>query len=379
MEVIKKNYLMENKHLCKESYSNKKRNYGIDLFKMLATIKIVILHFNLHSKLVYINHSSHKFKEVWCLEILSFWGVDGFGLISGFVGYKKHKFSNLLYIWIEVLFYSVFLSLILFFTKEISYKEVIFSFFPILIKRHWYVNAYIFMYLLLPFINEGIKNINKTTFRNIIIFFVLFFSIYQTIAKIFRTKGFVFLNEGFSIFWLTVLYIIGAYIGKYEKNETKKSFCYFFALSLIYLFFSFITALVYFNMKKYNSYIPNTFLINYLSPTILFQAISLLLLFSKLNISNKYCQKIIDFFNPLNFSVILIHGRIFLTKNKLTKFLFNPIKNYKGNFTFLIIYLISIAIYLICTLMDYLRLYFFNLLKIRYFCELIFMTKKTIN
>ena len=232
------------------------------------------------------------------------------------------------------------------------------------------------MYLLLPFINEGIKNINKTTFRNIIIFFVLFFSIYQTIAKIFRKNGFIFLNDGYSIIWLTILYIIGAYFGKYEKNETKKCFCYFFALSLIYLFFSFITASVYFNAIKYNNYIKKDLLINYLSPTILFQAISLLLLFSKLNINNNYCQKIINFFNPLNFSAILIHGRLFPTKNKITKFLFNPIKNYKGNFTFLIIYLICIFIYLICTLMDYLRLYFFNLLKIRYFCELIFKTKK---
>ena len=111
MEAIEKNYLKENNHLFKESYSNKKRNYGIDLFRILATIKIIILHFNLHGKLFNINHSSHKYKEIWCLEILSYWGVNGFGLISGFVGYKKHKFSNLLYIWIEVFFYSIFISL----------------------------------------------------------------------------------------------------------------------------------------------------------------------------------------------------------------------------------------------------------------------------
>ena len=111
MEAIKNSYLLENKNLFKESYSNKKRNYGIDLLKILSTIKIIILHFNIHSKLLNIDHSSHKFKEIWCLEILSYWGVNGFGLISGFVGYKKHKFSNLFYLWIEVLFYSIFISL----------------------------------------------------------------------------------------------------------------------------------------------------------------------------------------------------------------------------------------------------------------------------
>ena len=181
------------------------------------------------------------------------------------------------------------------------------------------------MYLLLPFINEGIKNINKTTFRNIIIFFVLFYSIYQTIAKIFRKNGFMFLNNGYSIMWLIVLYIIGAYFGKYEKNENKECFCYFLSLSLIYFFSSLITASVYFNIRENNKYIPNKLLINYLSPTILCQAISLLSLFSKLNISNNNCRKIITFFNPLNFGSIIIHGRLFPTKNKITKFLFNPI------------------------------------------------------
>ena len=68
------------------------------------------MHFNLHGKLFNLKHSSHKFKEIWCLEILSYWGVNGFGLISGFVGYKKYKFSNLLYIWIEVFFYSILIS-----------------------------------------------------------------------------------------------------------------------------------------------------------------------------------------------------------------------------------------------------------------------------
>ena len=119
------------------------------------------------------------------------------------------------------------------------------------------------MYLLLPFINEGIKNINKSTFRNIVIFFVLFFSIYQTIAKIFRKDGFIFLSNGYSIIWLTVLYIIGAYFGKYENNENKVCFCYFFALNLLYFFFSFITVSVYFNIKKYNQYIPNNLLITF--------------------------------------------------------------------------------------------------------------------
>ena len=126
--------------------SEKKRNYGIDLFKILATINIVILHINLHSKLINLNPSDKKYREIWSLEIFCYWGVNGFGLISGFVGYKRYKFSNLIYLWFEVLFYSILISIILFLIKEITKKDLYLSFLPILIKRHWYFNAYFSMY-----------------------------------------------------------------------------------------------------------------------------------------------------------------------------------------------------------------------------------------
>ena len=165
MEKAEIKCLNENNYSLKDYNSNKaKRNYGIDLYKALATLNIIILHYNLHSKLLNLNHSSHNFKKIWCLEILSYWGVNGFGLISGFVGYKKHKFSNLLYIWTEVFFYSIIISFILYITNDISFKEVILSFFPILIKRHWYVNSYISLYLFLPFINEGLKKYKQKNF-----------------------------------------------------------------------------------------------------------------------------------------------------------------------------------------------------------------------
>ena len=145
MKKKEKKNLIENNFLFKTDINNKnsierKRNYGIDIFKILATVNIVILHINLHSGLIRIDSGSSIFGKIWLLEIFAYWGVNGFGLISGFVGYKKYKYSNLIYIWIEVFFYSILLSIILFIIKEISYKEVFYSFFPILIKRHWYVN-----------------------------------------------------------------------------------------------------------------------------------------------------------------------------------------------------------------------------------------------
>ena len=226
------------------------------------------------------------------------------------------------------------------------------------------------MYLFLPFINEGIKNLNKNILRNIVIFFILFFSFYNVIAKIIKKTEYNFLNYGYSTTWLIILYIIGAFFGKYVVDCEKISKIeYYFFWIFIYLFFSFFTFGIFMKIIKYKNCIPNNLFIDYLSPTILFQAISLLMFFSKIKVKNIFIQNIINKINSLNFSVILIHGRLLQSKNVFTKTLFNWITNYKGSFTFIRIYLISIIIYIICILFDCLRLSIFRLLKIRKLCE----------
>ena len=358
---------------CNKKSTERKRHYGIDLFKIFATINVVILHINSHSGLIKhnLNNNSSKFKKIWCLEIFAYWAVNGFGIISGFVGYKRHRFSNLIYLWVEVLFYSLFLSIFLFFIKEISYYEVFLSFFPLLIRRHWYVNAYFWMYLILPFINEGIKNLKQKVMKNIIIFCFFFFSFYHIISKIIKIFEYNYLNNGYSTNWLIILYIIGAYFGKYVlKNKNNKTITYFIFWFFIYFICSFFTLMFYLKKIKFKK-IANNIFINYLSPTILFQAISLLMFFSKLDIENRLVQRIINNLNPLNFSVIMIHGRLFPYKKISSKIFFNLIKDYKGDFILTKICLLSILIYIFSVLIDSLRLLLFRLLKIRNLCKLI--------
>ena len=172
-------------------------------------INIINLHINIYSRVLFIDFTSHLHKPVWILEIFSYWPVNSFGLISGIVGYKKYRFSNLMYIWIQVSFYSIIISLYLYIKNIIKVKDLILSFFPILIKRHWYVNAYFSMYLFLPFINNGIKNLERNELRNIITFLIAFYSLYNLWGVIIINQGFPQLSNGFSGLWLTILYIFG--------------------------------------------------------------------------------------------------------------------------------------------------------------------------
>ena len=343
----------------------KKRNYGIDLLRIFSMINIINLHINLFSRQLKLEFSSPKFKSIWRLEVFSYPAVNCFGLISGIVGYTKFKFSNLIYLWLTVFFYSISISSYLFYTKNgINGKSLYLSLFPILIRRHWYVNAYFYMYVLLPFINNGINSFNSNFHKNIIIFFILFYTIYYLIAKIADLNvDFNFLNDGYSSMWLIILYIIGAYFGKYIIiNERNKNILVYL---IMFLFSTFLSSELYFRLIKSKVKNNKNMLISYISPTMLLQAISLVMIYSKLNIKHKLLMKIISFLTPLNFSAQLIHARLFQTKIKIIKIFFNWILNLKPQLLFFKIYGFGILIYFICIYIDYIRLIIFKIIKIR--------------
>ena len=229
------------------------RDYGIDLLRMFSMVNIIILHINLYSGQL---NKLPINKTIWHLEAMSYCAVDCFGLISGIVGYKKYKFSNLIYIWINASFYSSIISLYLYCINRMNFKNMILSFFPILINRHWYVNAYFNLYLFIPLLNFGINYLNRKIFRNLIFFYILFFSFYYIIGLILNgsKKDFIFMREGYSSNWLIILYIIGGYLGKYIIiNINYKSFKYFIICLLIYIFSAFITSESFFILNSINS------------------------------------------------------------------------------------------------------------------------------
>ena len=355
----------KNLNIIDKTYSKEnKRNYGIDLLKIFSVINIIIIHINKFSHQLSLNYNNRKYMSIWLLEVMGYWAVNGFGLISGIVGYKKYKFSNLIYIWFLSSFYSIIISLYLYYDNKITLKHLFLSILPILLKRNWYLNAYFCMYLLLPFINYGIMNLNRKTYKNIIMFFFLFYSIYHIIGAILvnERNNFHFLNDGYSSSWLTILYIVGGYFGKYifidEINITLKNWIFWV---LIYFVSSYFTLKIYVKLKS-------DLFISYLSPSMILQAISLIMIFSKLNFKRKWITKIISFLSQFTFNVIFIHLRLFLPDIKIKILFFKWVDELSPNMIFFKIYGLGILIYAICSIIDYFRVLLFSLLKIRQLC-----------
>jgi len=355
----------------------KERNHGIDFIRIIAMYGIVINHIIYFPKTLI---KYKKFKELKLLHIFLFWHNNGFAFISGFIGYKKHKYSNLFYLWMCVFFYSVIIHFYYLKYKPQFVRNInlYYNLFPIIFNRYWFFTSYFGMYLFIPIINKGIVYLNKIelkiSFISLIVIFVFWHDIMNLRNDIFNT------NKGFSVLWLMIFYITGAYFGKYKIKYFGTIKIYIFFINFfIYMF----TSIIYYNIYNYNMKsltgrirqkiifkLKQLFTENYDSNLKVIQSISIILVLLQINYSI-YLGKIISFIGTLTFGIYLIHSNICIA-NDILKDLFD---NEQNNLSILSVYRLFInkglLIFIICAIIDYLRYLIFNLLKIRKICIII--------
>ena len=160
-KIIKHDFINNNK-------IKKVRNPGIDLVRLLTMYCIVLNHF-----LCFGNGFNYFYKHKRILSMIhSFtdWTNDAFILISGIVGYKTNKYSNLLYLWLTVFFYSVGIhKYITIFKKGFHVNQnTNEQYYPLIFNKYWYFTIYFATYLYLPLINKGIEHLTKFELRLVI-------------------------------------------------------------------------------------------------------------------------------------------------------------------------------------------------------------------
>ena len=360
---------------------NKKiRNHGIDFIRILAMYGIIINHIIYKRKTIL---KFKKFKQLKLLHILFFWHNNGFIFISGFIGYKTHRYSNLFYLWIWVCFYSVIIHLFYLKYKPqvIINDKFYYNLFPIIFRRYWFFTSYFGMYLFLPIINKGISYLNqielKICFLSILVIFVFWHDIMNIKKDIFKT------NKGFSLLWFLIFYITGAYFGKYKIKFSKIKKFYFLLISfLIYI----LACNLYYSIYNYKTNVfnidfkqkiiiilKNLLTENYDSNLKVIQSISIIFFLLQINY-NKYLGKIISSIGTLTFGVYLIHDNNCIREDIINN-LFNNENNNISLFSVYSLFMTkALLIFIICIIIDYLRNFLFNLIKIRNIC--IILNKK---
>lgn len=180
------------------------------------------------------------------------------------------------------------------------------------------------------------------------------------------------ISYGYSVIWLTLLYLIGAYIKKYEilKKWSNLKLLLGFSFCTIFTWLSkLIIEIVY--LKVFNQEHQGMFFVRYNSITIILNSIFLLVLFSRIkNIKNKKAKKIIHYLGGLAFSIYIIHLQHILL-DKIFKGTFVAYINLSPLMFVIAVISSSVFICVLCLIIDMIRSYIFKKIKIKEFSNYI--------
>ena len=339
------------------------RNWGIDLLRMTAMWMVVILHIlNKGGVLAAAAPLSAGQGTARLLETAAYCAVNCYGLISGYVGVQRRfRYSGALALWLRVAFYTLGITAVFacLMPGSVNGDRVLRVFFPVLFRQYWYVTAYFGMCLFIPFFNLLLNRLSKGQLRLLALSIVLVFSVLPTL----RQKDVFLTDNGYSVLWLSCLYLLGGILRLYGRQERK-----LLRWAAVYLGCVLVTWLVKLAgdrlwMARTGHLCDKVLLTTYTSPTILLAAAALLLCFTGLRIGPGF-GSFIEKASPLAFSVYLIHAHPLIWEHWLA-----------GRFAFLAdkppILLASgvlggaFAIYLVCSLADVLRAGLFRLFRVK--------------
>lgn len=341
----------------------KKRNTGINLFKLFSMFMIALLHVLGMGGITGAAAGTSSYYPVYLMQNAAFCAVNCYALVSGYLMLgKKIKPSRITELWFEVFFYSVSISAIMMIVYRdlFSARNIVYAVTPIISNQYWYMTSYFMMYLFVPMMNKFADAANKKVFTaTIVVILVL-----TTGSLMIKQDGFR-LNDGYSPIWLMIMYLVGAYMKKFNVGAKMKKWL---AL-LLYVISSLCSFILYvFSKKLLKIMLGNDIsYLSYTSPFVVLSAIFLFIFFSKLKFGKK-TEKLINYITPAALGVYLIHTHP-LVFNKLMKDIAMPLVNHGTAAMIFGSIAMALAVFIICIVIDLLRIQLFKLIRVNALCK----------
>ena len=212
-----------------------KRDYGIDVYKIIATFMVFILHISYQGGIIRtVKYASSQYIWIRFLIAFAYCAVNCFGLASGYLLVNKEfRYHRIINLWLEVSFYSLGINVVFLFSNigHVSLGNWIVATFPVLLREYWYFTAYFGLFFFIPFFNRMIRVLKKKQQIILLLTIVVVISVLSSI-----NRGFFYLKSGYSMLWLCALYVVGGIIRQLNVHLTRKEkiigivWCIIFAL-----------------------------------------------------------------------------------------------------------------------------------------------------
>ena len=289
------------------------RNMGVELFRVVSMLLVVLLHIVGHGGVLSATEPlSAQYKIAVFVQVLAYCSVNCYALISGFANVNAgFKFRRFVHLWLETVFLITFLNIVTPLLSDgftITREWWLNGFFPLAKRELWYLCAYFFMYPLMLLINHGLHAIRQWQHIAVIVLLQM-----PTLFRLIDGRDNYALGGGYSAMWLICLYVMGAYFRMYGAPRWAKWYVTLpvFLLSCGIAFLAKIVPeerLLAGQMERASAWYENReMLISYLSPCMVVMALMLLLFFMQLQINGKAVRRILSEFGRATWGVFVIH------------------------------------------------------------------------
>lgn len=351
----------------------KKRLSNMELLRVLSMLMIVLLHLmDKTEALTDVGSDRLIYYTGWILMVICRTGNNCFVLISGYFSKEsKFRLGKLLHLYVQVLFYSVTLALLMTVLRvELTSNRWLAVVLPITHREYWFATVYIGLYCLMPYLNMMVSRFKKKELEKMLIVLGILFSVIPTF---FYANGWMGESGADSIVWFSFLYLLGAYVRNYgqemiEKYKAKVKL-YFWGIIFIVPLVRFAVILIGEDTEIAVKALNILYSSN--SLPILCASLLLLLIFSSVRIENSRLSKAINWVGGLTFGIYLIHNN----KN-LSHYLWEKCKVHywfaeRGNI--FAVLGILLAVFMACGIVEWLRQWLFKVLKIDKLIDMIAM------
>lgn len=339
----------------------KEKQSNYELMRIVSMFMIVLWHVIVH------NVSTDELDPVLSIvinAILFFLvvHVNSYVLLTGYFSLEKKTtwkkaWSLLKMAWM----YRVVIALVLTFTSLVAMSRVqLFQeLMPLDVADYWFINCYLLLLMLIPFLNILIQNINEVQHRNLLLISFALFCIIPYITNQATVN-----NNGYSIIQFVFLYFLGAYLKKYPlaKNyyfvrcsKKKLQFLFigvFFSCIVINFLLSYYAKGLVTVQSSFMELIRTTIShgsLAYSNPLIVIQSVAYFCFFGTLHIKSKKINKI----SSLCFGIYLFHDN-----NYVRQVIYKPFQLVKHAKSLSFIpywFMVASAIFILGLLIEYLR------------------------
>ena len=331
----------------------KERESGIELFRIITMILIIAHHYVVNSGLWGaegpIMSSPMSGKSLFLL-LFGAWGKTGINCFVFITGYfmckSKITAKKFLKLLLEVEFYRILFYVIFFITgyTEFSLRGLVKTLLPITQVKSNFTGCYLLFFLCIPFLNIFIKNVTE---KQHIYATALLCFIYVILGTAFGKN----INMNY-VSWFAVLYLIASYIRLYPKKIFSNRKFWGITASLMIAFS--MASVIFFTWLGKPRFDPYYLLQDSNKLLAVLTALSAFMFFKNLKFNSAFVNTIA----ASCFGVLLIHAN----SDTMRKWLWYDVLDNAGMFNsqWLIVHMVTsvIVIYIVCTIIDYLRIKF---------------------